>query len=82
MHCGSVAMPIHVMILEHDNETKRQQRLRKLTNNYTPSADACGDYKLLLSLLKNFAEDLNEHVYIENEIIFPRSQLLEQQLLS
>jgi hypothetical protein len=41
-----------------------------------------GDYKLLLSLLKNFAEDLNEHVYIENEIIFPRSQLLEQQLLS
>ena len=52
------------------------------TNNYTPAADASGDYKLLLSLLKNFAEDLNEHVYIENEIIFPRSQLLEQQLLS
>ena len=82
IHCGSVAMPIHVMILEHDNETKRQQHLRKLTNNYTPAADASGDYKLLLSLLKNFAEDLNEHVYIENEIIFPRSQLMEQQLLS
>ena len=45
-HCGSVESPIGVMEAEHEEEGQRQEKIRQLTNDYTPPADACGSLKL------------------------------------
>lgn len=81
MHCGSIANPIHMMMLEHDDEIDRHQRIRQLTNDYTAPADASDDYKLLVGALKEFSDDLHEHIHIENDIIFPSCQVVEQQIV-
>lgn len=81
MHCGTIANPIRVMMMEHDDEVERHQRISLLTNNYSAPADASSDYKLLLRGLQDFAADLHEHVYIENEIIFPRCQSVEKRIV-
>ena len=72
MHCGTIANPIRVMMMEHDDEVERHQRISLLTNNYSAPADASSDYKLLLRGLQDFAADLHEHVYIENLPSMPK----------
>ena len=74
---GHVASPIRVMEAEHANEGERHDAIEKLTNNYTPPADACSSYTLLIAKLKDFRDALHEHIHIENNLIFPRSIELE-----
>lgn len=67
-HCGSVESPIGVMEAEHEEEGQRQEKIRQLTNDYTPPADACGSLKLTYALLKQFKDDLHEHIHLENNL--------------
>jgi len=43
---ASVKYPIVMMEAEHTEEGDRFKRIRELTNDYTPPADACNTYKL------------------------------------
>lgn len=76
-HCGTVQAPIDVMEHEHADEGERHYKIEALTNGYTPPADACGSYQLLMKRLKDFKDDLHEHIHIENNLIFPRALKLE-----
>ncbi|MFA7493957.1 MAG: iron-sulfur cluster repair di-iron protein [Proteiniphilum sp.] len=77
---GSAAAYIDQMEQEHATEGERFRQISELTNNYTPPEDACNTYRVTLSLLKEFEEDLHRHIHLENNILFPRSIELEQQL--
>lgn len=77
---GSAATYIGQMEHEHTSEGERFRRISELTDNYTPPEDACNTYRVTLSLLKEFEEDLHRHIHLENNILFPRSIELEQQL--
>lgn len=77
---GSAATYIEQMEQEHTAEGERFRRISELTGNYTPPEDACNTYRVTLSLLKEFEEDLHRHIHLENNILFPRSIQLEQQL--
>ncbi len=79
-HCGTVQNPIGVMMQEHDNEGERFRLIEKLSDNYTPPEDACATYKVTYSLLKEFEEDLHNHIHLENNILFPRAVELENEL--
>lgn len=79
-HCGSVAMPIEVMMGEHEQEGSRFRRIALLTNEFTAPEGACGSYRLLLDSIRQFELDLHEHIHIENNIIFPEALRLEQSL--
>ena len=81
MHCGTIANPIRVMVMEHEDEKERHQRICDLTNGYSAPADASEDYKLLVAGLKDFAADLQEHTHIENDIIFPYCQRIEEKIV-
>ena len=78
MHCGTIQNPIRVMCMEHDAETERHHQIRQLTNDYAVPSDADYDYAQLMKRLHNFAIDLHEHVHIENDIIFPGFEKLEE----
>jgi len=77
---GTVQNPISQMMHEHDIEGERLRKIAALTNNYTLPEDGCNTYKVTLSLLKEFEDDLHLHIHLENNILFPKSVLLEEQL--
>lgn len=77
---GTVQNPIKMMMHEHDTEGSRFRKISELTNNYTAPADGCGTYKVAFALLKEFEEDLQLHIHIENNIIFPKAIKLEEEL--
>lgn len=76
-HCGSIAHPIRQMESEHDSAGSALERLRTLTDGFTPDADACNTHRALLANLAQLERDLHEHVHKENNILFPRALALE-----
>ena len=64
--------PIEVMEMEHEQVGSLLAEIRKLTNKYSPPADACMTYKLSFEELRELEEDLHKHVHLENNILFPR----------
>jgi len=76
---GTVSNPIAMMMHEHDNEGERFREIAALTHDYTPPADACTTYKVTFAMLKEFEEDLHKHIHLENNILFPKAVLLEQE---
>lgn len=75
---GTVKNPIAMMMQEHENEGERFRRIAALSNDYTPPADACNTYRVTFSLLREFEEDLHAHIHLENNILFPKAEVLEQ----
>src|SRR5262249_49565704 len=75
---GGVEHPIEVMTQEHDDAGEALAKMRRLTNDYTPPADACNTFKVLLHSLANLELDMQQHVHKENNILFPRTLDLAQ----
>lgn len=67
------AMPIQVMEQEHRDHGKGLERLRELTDDYTPPPEACGTWNALYLGLAEFERELMEHIHTENNILFPRA---------
>jgi len=79
---GEVANPIRMMIVEHQTEGERFERIASLTNNYSIPSDACNTYSVSLQKLKEFEKDLHTHIHLENNILFPKTLELEKSLLN
>lgn len=78
---GSIKNPINEMESEHSAEGDRFRDIERLSNNYTPPNDACNTYRVSFAMLKEFQDDLHLHIHLENNILFPKSILMEEQLL-
>jgi len=75
---GTIANPIRMMVLEHDTGTREIDEIRRLSSEYTVPADGDEEYGVLLRALSDFEQDMKQHVYLENERLFPRAIALEQ----
>lgn len=64
--------PIHVMRADHDDHLAEIQKLYALTNNMHIHDDACNTWTSLYNGLHVLVEDLNQHIEIENTILFAR----------
>ncbi len=78
---GSIQNPINEMESEHSAEGDRFRDIETLSSFYTPPEDACNTYRVAFAMLKEFQDDLHLHIHLENNILFPKSILLEKQLL-
>ncbi len=67
-----IGHPIGMMRHEHDEHGEELRALSALTHDATPPADACNSWRALYAGLAKLAEDLTEHMHIENNILFPR----------
>ncbi|KQB37545.1 iron-sulfur cluster repair di-iron protein [Flavobacterium aquidurense] len=76
---GNVSNPIAMMMQEHDNEGERFREIASITNNYTPPSDGCTTYKVTFAMLKEFEEDLHKHIHLENNILFNKAVVLEEE---
>lgn len=81
-HFGSVSNPIAMMMQEHENEGERFRLIAELSNDYNTPSDACSTYRVTFSLLKEFEEDLHRHIHLENNILFPKAEVMEQKFNS
>ncbi|NUM32831.1 MAG: iron-sulfur cluster repair di-iron protein [Bacteroidetes bacterium] len=79
-HFGTVKGPINMMEMEHEFVGKHYEEIKKLTVNYSLPADACMSYSMLYRLLQEFENDLNIHIHLENNILFPKAIELEKEL--
>jgi regulator of cell morphogenesis and NO signaling len=75
----TIKNPINMMEHEHDVVGDIFKTIRELSNNYTPPEDGCTTYKVSFLKLKEFEEDLHQHIHLENNILFPKSIKLENQ---
>jgi len=77
---GTVKNPIQMMMLEHEHEGEVLRLISNLSNRYIPPPDACNTYRLTLVMLQAFEEDFHKHLHLENNILFPKTIALENEL--
>ncbi len=73
----SITQPITMMMREHDDAGALLFELRELTNNFEPPVWACTTHRALFAGLQAFERDLHRHIYLEDEVLFPRAIALE-----
>lgn len=77
---GTIRNPIRMMESEHQDAAGGLGLARMITNNYQPPADACATWRACCASLEAFERDLHEHVHLENNVLFPAAEKLEEKL--
>lgn len=77
---GTVQNPIRMMEHEHDVAGTALSQLHNLTSGYQVPEDACNSYRAMIDGLQDLEIDLHQHIHKENNILFPRSAVREEQL--
>lgn len=65
--------PISVMKAEHEHAGELLAAIAALTENFRAPPEACASWRGLYDGLLDHDADLRHHVWLENEIVFPRA---------
>lgn len=79
---GTIQNPINMMEEEHVSAGGNMDKIKELSNNFTPPDDACNSYRVLFAKLKEYEFDLHHHIHLENNILFKKAIELELELLN
>ena len=71
--------PIRAMEIEHTRARLLLADLRRNTQAYVPPAAADDNWRECYRQLARFDEDLETHIHLENDVLFPRTLELERQ---
>ena len=71
----------NVMHHEHAVVNKLLHEMRRLTHSYLLPEDACLCHRIAYLKLREIDEDLIQHLYLENDVLFPRAIAMEKELL-
>ena len=72
--CGdAVGGPIACMETEHEAALLSLKKMREYTNGYTPPAGSDDIWQQMLAAVARFDQDMIEHMYKENRVLFPRA---------
>lgn len=74
---GAVANPVAMMIEEHDAAGSLLAEIRTLSQDFTTPQGACPTYHAFYDGLREFEQDLHQHIHLENNILFPRAIALD-----
>jgi len=64
--------PILHLRQQHDEHGALLRQMEALTEDFSPPDEACRSWQALYVGAAQFAEDLMEHIHLENNILFPR----------
>lgn len=67
--------PIAVMRADHDSHDAAIDRIRGITANLTLPEGACRSWTALYSGTRKFLDDLEAHMRLENDVLFPRFEI-------
>jgi regulator of cell morphogenesis and NO signaling len=74
---ATVSNPIATMTAEHDAAGTLLAEIRQLSHQFTTPVGACPTYHAFYDGLRQFEQDLHQHIHLENNILFPRAIALE-----
>lgn len=74
---GTVSNPIAMMTQEHDDAGLLLEVIRIKSRQFTPPDGACPTYHAFYDGLREFEQDLHQHIHLENNVLFPRAIELE-----
>lgn len=77
---GAVVNPIAMMTREHDAAGVLLAEIRRLSNNVTTPEGACPTFHAFYDGLREFEQNLHQHIHLENNILFPRAIALDEAL--
>jgi regulator of cell morphogenesis and NO signaling len=69
--------PLRVMELEHETTGTSLRLLREFAYNYTTPRGACPRYKAAMDGIFQLEDRLLRHMYLENNVLFPRCVALK-----
>ncbi|HWJ30529.1 MAG TPA: iron-sulfur cluster repair di-iron protein [Flavisolibacter sp.] len=75
----SLSTAIAVMESEHEEAGILLSKIRQLTHQYNTPGGACNSFQFLYKKLKDLDEDLQFHIHLENNLLFPKALLLEKE---
>lgn len=67
-----IANPIRVMRADHDDHAAEVAEIRRLTGGLILPQGACGTWTALYAGLEAFIADLEAHMRLENDVLFPQ----------
>jgi regulator of cell morphogenesis and NO signaling len=70
-----------VTIKDHNRIAALLAQLRKETAHYSFADNACTRLQVIYNQLKDFDADLVQHKHLENNILFPKAEAMEKELL-
>ncbi|MFT5789545.1 MAG: regulator of cell morphogenesis and NO signaling [Shewanella sp.] len=70
---GHISNPINAMQHEHDDALQIMEKISELTNGFQPPEHACTTWRVCYATLAEFEADLKQHIYIENNVLFPQA---------
>jgi regulator of cell morphogenesis and NO signaling len=65
---------------EHQTEGLRFEKISSHSNNYTCPPDGCNTFQVTYQTLKDFEQDLHRHIHLENNLLFKKAIVLENEL--
>ncbi len=71
-----------MMTSEHDAAGVLLADIQRLTGSFTTPVGACPTYHAFYEGLKEFQQDLHQHIHLENNILFPRAIFPETAAMS
>lgn len=78
---GTIQNPIGMMVFEHDETGVDLTQMRELSQGFKTPPEADRSLQALYEGLKAFEMDMHEHVFLENYVLFPRTAVLEKQVM-
>lgn len=66
----------------HENLTINILSIREMTNKYSLPENVCISHKVVISKLKELDNDLMQHLYLEQSILFPWAIKIEKEVLN
>ena len=76
----TVSHPVFMMVQEHESTSSIMKDVRGCTGDFTLPEGACPTHRALFDGLRAFETDLQEHIHLENDILFPCSIQMEAKL--
>lgn len=74
--------PLETMMLHNQEFTNHVfSELNRLTNQYNLPANPCTTHQVLYNKLQELENDLSQHIYLENNILYPKTIGMEKELL-
>lgn len=74
--------PLETMMLHNQEFTNNAfSELNRLTSYYNLPADACTTHLVLYNKLQELEKDLSQHIYLENNVLYPKTIAMEKELL-
>ncbi|MGH9350810.1 MAG: iron-sulfur cluster repair di-iron protein, partial [Terriglobia bacterium] len=63
---GTIRNPISMMVREHEDSGAELKEMNQLSHGYEPPADTCNTTHSLYQGLREFEQDMHQHIYLEN----------------